>query len=113
MINDKTYSPIQTLTFKSSGDIVKNRFVNYSGALCSDDTKSVGVAAINCLSGEIGSVVTIGTAVVETSASITVGSPVTAAANGKARTAVDDDIINGRALNSVSGSGFVTILLVP
>ena len=65
--HNKTYQPLQLLTVTAGEDLPACRFVNYSGSLCDEDTMAFGVTEIDWLDGELASVVTLGTVVVETS----------------------------------------------
>ncbi|MFP4543572.1 MAG: hypothetical protein ACLFQU_04990 [Candidatus Kapaibacterium sp.] len=112
-INDKTHQPVQALSIKALEDLPANRFVSHLGGLCEADTKALGVTELAWATGEYSAVVVLGTAVVETSTSVSTGEDVTADTNGKAKPLTAAEPVNGRALNSCTGAGFVTIKLVP
>lgn len=101
-----TYKPILVETGVASGAITKNRFVNYSGAVCNaigqmargvslddvDDTKSFGL-------------VTEGTALVETAAVLAAGDRVTTNGVGKAIKASKGRYVNGVAVRAQATVG--------
>ena len=112
-INEKTYQPVQALTVQAVEDLPAFRFVSHLGSLCDDGARALGVTDVDWVNGEYASVVSLGTIAIETSTTIPAGVDVTAAAEGKARTASGSDAVNGRSLDDVSGSGFVRIKVVP
>lgn len=112
-INNKTYQPIQQVSIEAIEDLPAFRFVSHLGSICESEGKSLGVAEVNWLSGEIASVVTLGTIAIETMTSVNVGDNLTSGTEGKAKPASGTEPINGRALDSSSGSDFVRILIVP
>ncbi len=111
--HNKTYQPVQAITVIAAEDLPPFRFVNHAGGLCIADSKAVGVTETDWLNGEYASVVTLGTMAVETTTTIDAGEDVTADANGKAKPVAAAEPVNGRALDSCTGAGFVRILLVP
>lgn len=112
-INNKTYRPLQAVSITAAEDIPAFRFVDHNGNLCAADSKSMGVSEISWLSEENISIITIGTIAVETSGSINAGDAVTSDLGGKAKAVTAAEPVNGRALNSCTGAGFVTIQLIP
>ncbi|MFH1049315.1 MAG: capsid cement protein [bacterium] len=111
--HNKTYQPLQLLTVTAGEDLPACRFVNYSGSLCDEDTMAFGVTEIDWLDEELASVVSLGTVVVESSEAILAGANVAADTNGKAKTAGELSVINGRAIDACSGAGYIKIKLVP
>ena len=112
-ISNKTYQPVQSLTVQAAEDLPAFRFVSHLGTLCSDATRALGVTEVDWLSGEYAQAVSLGTIAIETATTINAGADVTSAALGKARTATGSEPVNGRALESCSGAGFIKLKLVP
>ena len=113
MTNNKTYQPVQSLTVKATEDLPAFRFVTHLGSLCSEDSRALGVTEIDWITNEYASVVSLGTIAIETLTSINAGDDIASAASGKAKPAAGEVPINGRALDSCSGAGFIRIKLVP
>lgn len=111
--NNKTYQPLQAITIEANEDLAPFRFVSHLGTLCANESRAVGVTESNWLNGELASIVTLGTIAIETATTVLIGQDVTAAAEGKAKPAEGSVPVNGRALDSVTGAGFVKIKIVP
>jgi len=111
--NQITYQPVQAITIKAKEDLPAFRFVSHLGSLCSENVKSLGVTETNWLKDEIASVVTLGTIGIEMTTGINAGENITSATNGLGIKAGENSEINGRALESISGPGFIKMLLVP
>ena len=112
-INNKTYQPLQSLTVKAIQDLPPFRFVSHLGSLCADAGRALGVTETDWVNGEYASVVSLGTIAIETSTTISISQDVTSSTDGKGKPATGSDPVNGRALDSVTGSGFIRIKLVP
>lgn len=112
-VNDKTYQPVHSITLKANEDLPAFRFVSHLGTLCANESRAVGVTDVNWIMGELASVVTLGTIAIETSTTVLLGEDITSAAEGKAKPAEGDAPVNGRALDTTQGPGFVKIKLVP
>ncbi|MGA2296013.1 MAG: capsid cement protein [FCB group bacterium] len=112
-IMDKTYQPLQSLTVKAVEDLPGFRFVSHLGSLCDADARALGVTETDWVNGELASVISLGTIGIETTTTIQAGADVTADASGKAKTATGDVPVNGRALDSCTGAGYIRIKLVP
>lgn len=110
--NNKTYQPLSHFTIKAGSDILPNRFIGFDGSYPVAEGKSLGASDSKWLEGEQASVITIGTAIVEITEAINTGEPVTAAADGKAKKATGVMSVNGRALDTTTGAGFIRILLI-
>lgn len=110
-INTLTYDPIQKITIKADEDLSAFRFVDFSGALCSGGNKSLGVTDFDWSAGDYASIITLGTATVETAGTVNIGDEVTAAADGKATPVTSNEKINGRAISSCVGAGFIKVIL--
>ena len=112
-IPNRSYQPVQSLTVNAAEDIPAFRFVSHLGTLCAAESRSLGVSDSDWLTGENASVITLGTAAVETSTSVNLGDDVTSDASGKAKTASGEMPVNGRALDQATGPGYIRIKLVP
>lgn len=88
------------------------RFVSILGALCNQGEKSIGVCDKTWLMGEIANIANIGNIAIETMTAINAGALLTSADDGKAKNALLDDNINGRALESCSTAGFIKIKIL-
>ena len=111
--HNKTYQPVQLLTVQATADLPAYRFVSNAGALCIEGARALGVTEIDWLDGELASVVSLGTIVVESSEAINAGADVSSDTDGKAKTAELNEAVNGRAIDSCAGAGFIKIKLVP
>lgn len=112
-INNKTYQPVQAISVKATEDLPAFRFVSHLGSLCADETRSVGITETSWVNGEMASVVTLGTIAIETSTTVDIGEDITSAIDGKAKPATTGNPVNGRALDSCDGPGFIKIKIVP
>ena len=110
--NNGTYCPILKLSLTAGEDIPAFRFVSYSGMLCEGDNYPIGVSETDWNSGDTMSVVSLGTAIVKASGSLSAGTPVTTSTDGLAAAASSDDPIYGVSTGAVSASGFATIKLI-
>lgn len=111
--NQITYQPVQAITVKAKENLPAFRFVAHLGSLCSENQKSLGVTEIDWLKDEFASVVTLGTIGIEMTTGINVGENITSAGDGKGMKAGENSEVNGRALESISGAGYIKMLLVP
>jgi hypothetical protein len=112
-LTNKTYQPVQAISVLAGEDLPAFRFVSHLGTLCTADSRALGVTEVNWLKDEHASVVTLGTIAIETTTTIDAGADITSDEAGKAMTAGPLSAINGRALDSCNGSGFIRIKLVP
>jgi len=110
-LNNKTYSPLGYVTVKAASDLLPNRFIGFDGNPSAAETKSLGISESKWLAGEFASVITIGTAIVETSVAVNAGDKLTSDTDGKAKKSTGSMIINGRSLDTISDAGFVRVLL--
>ncbi len=109
--NSNKYNPTLILSTKASADLISNRFLGFSGNYPPVNGKALGVVDAPWLTGELANIIVSGTAVVETDVAISQGSPITSGTTGKAKVAIASEQINGYAVTSTSGAGFITILL--
>lgn len=113
MATRKTYQPVQHISIRAAEDLPGFRFVSHLGTLCNADTRALGVTEVDWLSGELASVVTLGTIPIQTTTTVNAGDDITADLYGKGKTVESSEPVNGRALDSCTGAGFVKIKLVP
>ena len=111
--SNKTYQPVQSITVEAVEELPAFRFVSHLGSICAQGGRALGVTEVDWVNGELAAVVTLGTIAVETTTTINAGDDVAAGLLGKAVTAGQDDKVNGRALDSCTGAGFVRIKIVP
>ena len=112
-MNNLTYNPVQKITITASQDLPEFRFVGANGSLCGVNQNAIGAVDTNFENGDSASVVSLGTAIVETAGAVAVGDNITCDADGKATPVVFDEAVNARALTATSGAGFIRVLLVP
>ncbi len=111
--NNKTYSPAHAITIEAKEDIPAFRFISHLGSVCEADTKSLGVSEVDWLNGDLAAIVTLGSIAIETTTTVDIGDDVTSDTGGKAKKVTASEPVNGRALSSTTGAGFVTVNLVP
>jgi len=109
---NRTYNPVQKLTVQAKEDIPEHRFVDHSGNLCGVADKSFGVSEIEWLNNQYISLITLGTAIIETDSAVNIGDPITSSTDGKAKVATGSDSINGRALDTVGVAGYIRVMLI-
>jgi hypothetical protein len=112
-INPKTYQPVQSISVEANEDLPAFRFVSHLGTLCSDTGRALGVTEVDWVRGELAQIITLGTIAIETTTSINAGDDITSAIAGKAKAASEGNPVNGRAIDSCTGEGYVRIKLVP
>ena len=112
-INNKNYQPVQSLSIRAAEDIPAFRFVSHMGSLCDVESRALGVSEVDWVINQIASVVTLGTIAIETTTTINTGEDITSDLGGKAKKATGSMIVNGRALDSCDGAGFVRMKIVP
>lgn len=113
VLSNKTYQPVQLITVKADEDLPAFRFVDFTGKLCQEESLALGVTEVDWLDGSYASVVTLGTIIIETDSAVAVGEPITSSNEGKAKKAEGTVPINGVALDSCTGAGFIRIKLSP
>lgn len=109
--NNKTYQPLCYFSIKSGEDLLPNRFINHTGLYTANEERCLGVVDSKWLSGEFASAIIVGTAVVETTEAMNAGDNICSTTDGKAKMATGTMPVNGRCLDTISGAGFVRILL--
>ena len=110
---NKTAHPVASISIDATTDLVAHRFISYSGAFADGTVKALGVSELDWNDGDKAAVTVLGVMPVEASAAISKGDDITATMLGRAQTATEGDIINGRALDSAAALGdYVRVLLV-
>lgn len=112
-MHNKTYHPVQTISVEAIADLPACRFVSYDGDLCAEGDQALGISEISWESGDMASVINLGIAVVECSATVAKGESLTVSTNGMARPALTSEVICARALESVTGAGYVKVVFIP
>lgn len=113
MSKTPNYQPILTLSINSTSDIPAGRFVEYSGRICRNGYKSLGVSEIESLNGEIIPIITIGTALVQANGNLSIGMDLVSDTNGKAIPYESGSYVNGVALSNAIAGEYVKVLLRP
>jgi hypothetical protein len=110
MIPTLAYQPVMRLSITANTDIPAFKFVDFSGNLCSNTIKSLGVSDFAALSGDLTSIITIGTAILQTSEAIARGGLVASDTTGNAKNWVAGDEVQGIAVAASEGN-YVVVLL--
>jgi len=107
--------PILTLTQQASGAVTARRFVGFDGAqIGTDGARAMGVSQHDAEDGQDMAVDAIGTTVVETGGSFSIGDELVADASGRAivNPDVGGEVIMADPLEASGGTGeFVEVLL--
>lgn len=111
MISQLSYQPVLRLTVRTTESIPANKFVSISGGLCTGTQRALGASDYSALSGELISVITLGTAILKATGNIAKGALVSADANGNAKTLETGEVPLGIALSNKVGE-FVEVLLI-
>lgn len=109
MITDKTYSPVLRLTIQAAESLPAYRFVNFTGNLCTEGEKALGVTDYPALSGELVSLIVLGSAILECDGVVSTGDKITASSLGKVKL-LETGVENGYAISGNSGD-YATIIL--
>lgn len=113
MSNKTSFSPVQVITLEAGADTPEHRFIGFDGSISNDPENVVGVSYLNVKRFDSMPIITLGTAIIETSEVIEKGDKVSATTDGKAKITGEDEKVNGRAISNSTSNGFVTILLTP
>ena len=113
-MSDKAYNyqPAQLISIKANEDLPAKRFISPSGNLCQAGLIAIGVTEINWLKGNNTSIISLGTALVESVELIAVGDKVASATEGKAKKHVGTEEILGIALGAGKSGGLVKIKIL-
>lgn len=108
------FKPILPLTMAASGAVTAERFVTAAGAqVSSAGAAAIGVSRMSVADGELMTVDTFGTAIIEAGGNITKGTKVKSGADGRALT-YDSGTATGIALQASTGAGQrIEILVLP
>ena len=111
-MNNKTSIQLGKLTIVAGEDLPANRFINFSGCLCSSTDKVLGVTTRSYKAGSLACIITHGIVPVETSGAIIAGGEeIRASTEGKATISplAFQNIIN---LDNAAGAGkFIRVKL--
>lgn len=113
MSNKTSFSPVQVISLEAGSDTPEHRFIGFNGSVTSNPESVVGVSYLNVKRFDLMPIITLGTAIIETSEPISKGAKVSATADGKAKITGEDEKVNGRAISNTTASGYITILLTP
>lgn len=102
-------------SFTAAGAITAHRFVTHAGAQAGADANTAGVALADASgAGVMVTVVTLGTAIVESGAAVSAGATVKSNASGQAITWATSGAKVGVARTAATGAGqLIEIFLVP
>ncbi|MFC3874898.1 capsid cement protein [Neisseria musculi] len=106
----QTKNVVLVATITATGEIVKDRFVNFSGAQAKAGEAVLGVAPYDVANGDTAAVDVVGIAVVEAGGEIAAGAQVGADAQGCAVTGAAK--IAGTALTAAAGAGEIIRVLL-
>ena len=110
----KTEQPILITSVKVDATLAdkKNVFVNFTGGLCDEDEKALGVLNAETDSGEQAPIVCSGIALILSGEDLSPGQPVRCGPNGKAN-ALGAGTLNGYCMDNALGADeLVRILLI-
>jgi len=110
MISKLSYQPLLRLTIQSTENIPAYKFVNISGGLCNGTQRAIGASDYPAGNGELISVITLGTAILRASGTITKGAVVSADSTGNAKTIATGEVPLGIAISDKVGD-FVEVLI--
>lgn len=110
-INNLTYNPLLTITVSAGEALPANRFVDYSGNLCSAAEAALGATEIAWNSGDTASIIAQGIAIIETADDFYKGDEVCTGTGGKAVAQSGSDPVAGRALDDASSGDYLCVLL--
>ncbi len=106
-----SYQPILSVSVRSTTDIPKCRFVEYSGRLCRLGMKSLGISEIDTISGEMIPVIALGTMTVLANDEINVGDELTSDDEGRAMVLDTGYSLNGWAMTNAVAGEYVKVML--
>jgi hypothetical protein len=106
-----TYAPGETLKITAAEALEPYRVIKASGAYANANEAGIGVTEIAWDSGDLATIITSGTAMVECSEAVTAGGWLSCAADGKVKALDAAEHKLGICLTPTSGAGFTTILL--
>ncbi len=110
-INNLTYNPLLTMTVVAGEDLPANRFVDYSGNLCSTTEAALGASEIAWNDGDTASIIVQGIAIIETADDFYKGDAVCTGTDGKAVTQSGSNPVVGRALDDATTGDYFRVLL--
>lgn len=81
----KSYNPVQKISMKAEDEIPARRFVSAFGKVCQIDEIAIGVSEISWSKGNVISVITLGTVLIDTAEAIAKGEKISVATDGRAK----------------------------
>lgn len=111
-INNLTNSPLLTLTVTASEDLPTNRFIDYTGNVCTAASPALGATELAWLSGESASVIVQGIAILATGSALFAGDDIVVGTDGKAVAQEGSDPVVGRAMHDAATNDFVRVHLI-
>ncbi len=114
MINkNQTSSPLQLITIRANSDIPAHRFINARGDLCAHTENPIGISEISWNAGDTMSVISYGTALIETLEAINIGEKVGVSnSSGKACRKTNEGDWVATALSSGASGSIIKVKLV-
>lgn len=109
-MTNKLYKPLLIDSIKAVVDLPKQRFIDFSGNICTKGVKALGVSDVEIEANQYAPIGVLGIFLVEAGNSVTVGVEVTSDDNGKAVVANAEDKINGYALDSANAGEVIRIV---
>lgn len=110
-INNLTYNPLLTITVVAGEALPANRFVDYSGNLCSAAEAALGATEIAWNDGDTASIIAQGIAIIKTADDFYKGDVVCTGTGGTAVAQSGSDPVVGRALDDASSGDYLRVLL--
>ncbi|HFC8546124.1 TPA: capsid cement protein [Neisseria lactamica] len=101
----QTKQVVLVTTVKTTGKVVKNRFVDFAGKQAAAGVKVLGTATFDADAGDTLAVDALGIALVEAGGTVAVGDEVAADAQGAAVKAVGNAKIAGTARSAATAAG--------
>jgi len=106
----KLYKPLLIDSIKAAVNLPKQRFVDFTGNICTEGAKAYGVCDVETDAEQLAPVGVIGVLLVEAGGAITTGSAVTSDANGKAIASNDTQSVNGYALDDGAEGEIIRVI---
>jgi len=111
-INNLTYNPLMTLTVKASEGLPANRFIDYSGGVCSANAAALGATEIAWNSSDVASIIVQGIAIIESGEALFAGDDICTGTDGKAVGQSGSNPVVGKAIEDCSSGDYLRVLLV-
>ena len=109
-MTEKLYKPLLIDSITAAEDLTKQRFVDFTGAICKSGEKAYGICDVDTDSGQLAPIAVFGVLLVEAGDTIAVGDSISSDDEGKAVVTADGAEINGYALDEGVSGGTIRIL---